>query len=369
MPRLRIAAAFAAFATLAAVSLASVPAGALAGHTSRAGSKTIVHVSPTDPIIAAAGNIACDPNNPAFNGGAGTASACRMRYVSNLLLKKGGVPRYRLVLGLGDMQYVCGGLAAYRQSYGPTWGRVLSVTRPVVGDKDYRSTANAPGGTDCTDPPGHAAGFFGYFGPTKPYLLTNAGSVAGSGAFYSFNFPRGCTPGPGKRCWHLIALNGNCRKAPGCVPGTDQYDWLQSDLTAHPNLRYRCTIAFWHWPRFTSGKHGNDPTYDPIWRLLYARGVDIVLNAHDHDYERFAPQNPNGVADLAKGIREFVVGTGGESHVRFPTAARLPTSRASNALTFGILTLTLHTNGYDWRFIHAAGGTFTDASIAPTPCH
>jgi acid phosphatase type 7 len=327
----------------------------------------------TDPVIAAAGNIACDPNNPVFNALAGTKSACRMKYVSDLMLNPDGTPKYSAVLALGDTQYICGGLAAYQQSYDPTWGRLYSVTHPVVGDKDFRTTANAPTGTDCTAPPGQATGFYAYFaglgiqpkGPKPP----------GAGAYYSFNVPDGCTPDGINPCWHFVALNGNCKKAPGCVPGTTQYDWLVNDLATYPNSAYSCTVAFWHWPRFSSGSHGSDATFDPIWRLLYGNGVDVVLNAHEHTYERFAQQDPDGVADPVNGIREFVVGTGGASHAKFPSVARVANSEASSDKTFGVLALSLHLDSYDWQFIPDTSTltghqvAFTDASTVPTACH
>ena len=347
-----------------------------------AGPQPASAVSAGGPVIAAAGNIACDPNNPSFHNLVGSPTACRMKYVSDLLLNAGGAPAYRAILPLGDDQYVCGGLSAYQRSYGPTWGRAAARSYPVTGDKDYRSTANAPQGTDCSVPPGRAAGFFHYFpdlvpSPAPGYLgVGSASDTIGAGDYYSFDLPRACVPGTGVPCWHLVALNFNCRKAPGCTPGTKEYNWLASDLAAHPNTDYPCTLVYWHVPMFSSGAHnaslpgGIDPTYRDWWKLLYADGVDIVLNAHEHDYERFAPMDPTGKADPAAGIREFVVGTGGASHVRFPSAARLATSQASNDNTFGILTLQLHTGGYDWHFIPAAGsGTFTDASTVPTACH
>jgi acid phosphatase type 7 len=351
----RLAGVLVLFTCVAALAVRSAPEG-----------HAVVKGAVADPVIAAAGNIACDPTNPAFMGGLGTSTACNMKAVSNLLLDADGVtPRYGTVLALGDTQYTCGGLAAYHRSYGPTWGRVYRVTRPVVGDKDYRTTANAPGSTGCTDPPGRAAGFFSYFNGSPGI---QQGPTPGSGAYYSFNVPSGCTPDGINPCWHLIALNGNCLKAPGCVPGTAQYTWLAADLAAHPNSTYGCTLAFWHQPRFSSGVHGSDAAYDAVWRLLYASGVDVVLNAHEHVYERFARQNPSGKPDL-QGIREFIVGTGGASHVKFPSQKRLPTSMISNDATFGVLTLTLHVNGYDWRFRPEAGQSFTDASLSPTPCH
>jgi hypothetical protein len=320
----------------------------------------------TDPVIAAAGNIACDPSQGAFKGGAGTAARCRMRYVSDMLLNADGSTKYAAVLALGDTQYICGGYTAFEQSYGPTWGRAFQKTRPVVGDKDYRTTASAPGATGCTDPPGRADGFFQYFG-SKAYI--NPGTTVGSGAYYSFNVPSGCTPDGVSPCWHFIALNFNCNKAPGCAAGTKQYNWLASDLATYPNSAYSCTVAFWHVPRFSSGKHGSDAAYDPFWRLLYQNGVELVLNAHEHTYERFAPQSPTQMADPTNGIREFVVGTGGYGLVNFPTSARIANSQASSDKTFGILTLTLHLNSYDWAFLPEGTGTFTDVSTASTPCH
>jgi acid phosphatase type 7 len=296
----------------------------------------------------------------------GTKTQCRMRYVSDLLLNPDGSAKYPTTLALGDTQYICGGLSAFQQSYGPTWGRVFDTTRPVIGDKDYRSTANAPKGTGCSVPPGRAEGFFSYFG-SKPYI--QHGATVGSGIYYSFNVPDGCTPDGIDPCWHVIAINGNCVKAPGCTPGTPEYDWIANDLATYPNSTYPCTLAYWHFPRFSSGKHGSDPTYDALWRLLYQNGVEVVLNAHEHTYERFAPQSPTGVADPTNGIREFVVGTGGYGLVRFPSSRRIANSQASSDQTFGILTLTLHLDGYDWRFIPQAGQTFTDASTTSTSCH
>ncbi len=322
---------------------------------------------PNKLVIAAAGNIGCDPKNPNFNDGKGTKNACHMRQVSNLLLRPNGRPRYATVLALGDNQYVCGGLRAYKRSYGKTWGRLYKVTKPVVGDKDYRTTLNAPDGTDCTNPPGRAAGFFEYFDGIK--LVKPRPAIGpGAGAYYSFNVPKGCRPRD-PVCWHVIALNGNCRKGGGCEPGTKQYAWLQNDLATHPNSKYACTLAFWHWPRFSSGPHGSDTDFDSIWRLLYQHDVDVVLNAHEHLYERFAPQDPDGNADPTHGIRQFTVGTGGVSHARFGTPDRLPTSQASNDDTFGILRIKIADGSYTWRFVPEPGKSFSDASNSPAACH
>ena len=150
--------------------------------------------------------------------------------------------------------------------------------------------------------------------------------------------------------------------------GSPQEAWLKADLAAHPKA---CVLAYWHEPRFTSGtEHFSNSDFDPFWRDLYAAGADIVLNGHVHNYERFARQNPNGQAD-AKGIREFVVGTGGVSH--YTSGSAIANSQVQNDSTFGVLKLTLHSGSYDWRFVPVAGGTFTDSGsntcsgAAPAP--
>ncbi len=156
----------------------------------------------------------------------------------------------------------------------------------------------------------------------------------------------------------MISLNGEL----GHSAGSAQETWLKSDLAAHAN---KCTLAYWHEPRFSSGsEHGSDSSFDPFWRDLYAANAEIVLNGHDHEYERFAPQNPSGVAD-AIGIREWVVGTGGASHYTF--GLPIANSEVRDNTTFGVLRLTLHPASYDWQFVPVAGGTFTDAGS--TSCH
>ena len=150
--------------------------------------------------------------------------------------------------------------------------------------------------------------------------------------------------------WHVIVLNSNCDKIGGCERGSAQWRWLQADLAAHRNT---CTLAYWHHPRFSSGGHGSDITYAPFWDLLARAKADVVLAGHDHDYERFAP---------LRGIRSFVVGTGGKSH--YPFLLPRPGSVARTADTFGVLRLTLWAGSYGWRFLPVAGGSFTDAGTA-----
>lgn len=278
-----------------------------------------------DPVIAAAGDIACDPNDPRYNGGDGTATACRQRATSDLLFGAG----YDAVLLLGDNQYVDGTLAKYQAVFAPTWGRLGSLLRPAPGNHEYLT----PGG----------AGYYDYFGPA-------AGDR--SRGYYSFDLGT----------WHAIALNSNCAAVGGCGPGSPQLQWLVADLAAH---RQACTLAYWHHPRFSSGLHNDDVTYDAFWQTLYQAGAELILVGHDHDYERFAPQDPAGRADSRYGLRELVVGTGGEEMRQF--AAIRPNSEARNAKDFGVVELRLRADGYDWRFLPAAGGAFTDSGSAA--CH
>ena len=279
---------------------------------------TAVSGSNGDPFIAAAGDIACDPSDGSFNGGNGTASNCRQKAVSDLFVGR----NFSAVLTLGDTQYENGSLTKYQQSFDPSWGRAKSIIRPSVGNHEYLTAG--------------ASGYYNYFGAA-------AGNP--SQGYYSYNIG----------AWHLIALNSNCSQVGGCGAGSPQELWLKSDLAAHPTM---CTLAYWHHPRFSSGEHGSNTSYDAFWRDLYAARAEIVLNGHDHDFERFAPQNPSGAAD-ANGIQEFVVGTGGKNHYAFTTIQ--PNSVVRNPDTYGILKLTLHASSYDWQFVPEAGKTFTDS--------
>jgi hypothetical protein len=281
--------------------------------------------SAADPVVAAVGDIACDPADPGFNGGAGTATRCRQGATSDLLVGRG----LDAVLVLGDIQYEDATLAKFMASYDPTWGRLKAITRPAVGNHEYLT----PG----------AAGYYSYFG-------TAAGDPAKG--YYSFDLG----------AWHVVVLNSNCAAVGGCHAGSPQEQWLAADLAAHPD---RCTLAYWHHPRFSSGPHGNDASTDAFWRALYAAGADVILTGHDHVYERFAPQDPDGAVDPGRGIRQFVVGTGGKNLTSFPVVRA--NSEVRNADTFGVLEMTLRPSGYEWKFLPAAGGTFTDSGTAA--CH
>jgi hypothetical protein len=263
-----------------------------------------------DPTIAAAGDIACASTTP-------TATQCRQQATSDLLSEA------TAVLPLGDNQYDSGTLSEYQNSYALSWGRYLDKTFPVVGNHEYAVSSTA-------------AGYFDYYG-------SRAGPRPQG--WYSYNLG----------AWHLIALNANCSKVGGCDSASPEYKWLQADLAANPA---KCTLAYWHQPLFGTG--GGTSSVKPFWSLLYPAHADIVLNGHEHHYERFAPQTPSGAAN-ANGVRELVVGTGGKSHSGFGTATPSATSQVRNSNTFGVLKLTLHATSYDWRFVPEAGKTFTDS--------
>ena len=277
-----------------------------------------------DPMIAAAGDIACDPSSSSFNDLLGTSSNCHMMETSDLLLRDAP----DAVLTLGDNQYEEGALTDFQRSYDATWGRVKSITYPVPGNHEY-GTSNA-------------SGYFDYFG---------AAAGDPSTGYYSYDIGS----------WHIVALNSQCSTA-GCATGSAQHDWLVSDLAQHPAA---CTLAYWHIPRFSSGEHGSNSSYQPFWQALYDAGADVVLNGHDHSYERFGPQTPTGAADSERGVREFVVGTGGKSGYSFSSIRANSEVRQSGV--FGVLELTLHADSYDWRFTPETGETFTDSGT--DSCH
>jgi hypothetical protein len=245
---------------------------------------------------------------------------------SDLLLGISGT-----VFTLGDNAYPNGSTSDYANWYNPSWGRVKSRTMPSPGNHEYQTAG--------------AAGYFGYFGsaagdPTKGYYSYDLGA------------------------WHIIVLNSNsaCTTI-SCSATSAQVTWLKADLAASNKS---CTLAYWHHPRFNSGaSHGNLTAVGPFWDALYAAGAEIVLNGHEHVYERFAPQTPNAAADPNTGIRQFTVGTGGAGLYSFGTIQ--PNSEVRNNSTMGVLKLTLKQTGYDWQFIPVAGASFTDSGSGT--CH
>jgi acid phosphatase type 7 len=256
-------------------------------------------------VVAAAGDISAD--RPA-----------RQAWTADLVL--GG--DYAAVLLLGDNQYPSGTLDTYQRFFHPSWGRFKDRIYPSPGNHEYQTP--------------NAAGYFQYFGE-------RAGDP-GKG-YYSFDLGS----------WHLVALNTSdkCKTVP-CGPDSEQLKWLEADLKKSGK---KCTLAFWHHPRFSSGSHGDLEQLVPLWNVLHANGVDVVLNGHDHVYERFAAQTPAGEAD-ANGIVQFTVGTGGAD--LYELKARRKTSAVADAAVHGILALSLGPDGYAWDFVGLSISTFTD---------
>jgi acid phosphatase type 7 len=270
--------------------------------------------STPDPVLVGAGDISsCDD----LAGAEATAK---------LIDKIPGT-----VFAVGDLAYPDGSEEQFAKCYAPTWGRFKDRTRPAVGNHEYHSDG--------------ASAYSHYFGPA-------AGDP--KKGYYSYELG----------AWHIVVLNSECAEVGGCEAASPEGQWLKQDLADHAA---KCTLAYWHKPLFSSGeKHGNDPEMKPFWQLLYAAAADVVINGHDHDYERFAPQDPETKADLSRGIREFVVGSGGKnSHRTFGPSK--PNSESRNADTFGVLKLTLHAKSYDWEFVPQAGKTFTDSGSGR--CH
>jgi acid phosphatase type 7 len=288
-----------------------------------------------DPVVSAAGDIACDPADEYFNGGNGTSTRCRQKFTAPLLAGSDAV------IAVGDTQYECAGTTAYALSYHPSWGAYRSITHPVLADEEYSTH-----GTDC----GAAGpdGYFNYFGaaahPPNGYYSVDIGA------------------------WHVVVLNSICDEVGGCGVGSPQYNWLRQDLAAYPDDQ--CVLAAHHHPRFASKKNPPqvDPDMLPFWNVLYAEGAEIVLSGNSHFYERFAPQTPSGARDNANGIVQFVVGTGGKSHGGLvDPGARLPNSLSGQKHDFGVLKLTLHPTTYDWEFVPEGASSFSDSGSAA--CH
>lgn len=232
------------------------------------------------------------------------------------------------VFAAGDLAYNEGTYEEFQKCYQPTWGRFKSRTRPAPGNHEYNGS--------------EASGYFRYWGdragdPRKGYYSFDLGS------------------------WHIVVLNTNCGVAElgGCAEGSPEETWLKQDLAQHSNA---CVLAYGHHALFSSGifpKHARHPELHSLWQDLYNARAALILAGHEHSYERFAPQNPDGHADPAHGIRQIVVGTGGKNHT--PLAYPQPNSEVRNDDTFGVLKLTLSPGKYKWEFVPEAGKTFSDS--------
>jgi hypothetical protein len=264
-------------------------------------------------VILAVGDIA---GKPADNPGAQKTAAL----VSRLLDRDPDAT----VLMLGDGAYDQGTEDEFRDFYNTTWGipKIKDRTWACPGNHEYRSSGARP--------------YYRYFGDR-----------AGTRAPGNYSLSVGG--------WHVVALNSE----EDHDPGSPQIGWLRLNLERRP---HRCIVAFVHRQLFGSGGHEDDEDIKPFWDVLFEHRAEIVLCGHAHHYERFAPQRPDQTAD-PRGIRQFIVGTGGrEPHRR---TKQTPNSEAADFNSFGVLRLVLHDNAYEWEFIPAVGSAFRDASAAP----
>jgi hypothetical protein len=233
-----------------------------------------------------------------------------------------------LVFTAGDNVYDRGTAREFADCYGPSWGRFRDRTLPVLGNHEYGTAG--------------AAGHFGYFGaaagdPREGWYVTDVGT------------------------WGVYVLNSNCAEIGGCGAGSRQHDWLTANLAANPRA---CVLAIWHHPRFSSGRHGNQPVTTALWRALDEAEAEIVISGHDHSYERFGPQDADGTAN-EDGLIQLVVGTGGRSHYAFEDIR--PNSLVRDSTAFGVLRMELGDREWTFEFVPVAGESFRDAGSGR--CH
>ncbi len=238
------------------------------------------------------------------------------------------------VFTLGDNAYPEGTAKQFKNCYDPTWGKYKRRTKPTVGNHEYLTEDAKP--------------YFNYFGrraggPNRGYYSYDRGS------------------------WHIVALNSNCSEVGGCGGSSRQGQWLKADLAANPA---RCTLAYFHHPRYTSSatiSRSTQLSVKPFWEILYRRDADVILSGHAHRYERYAPITPGGVRNPEKGIRQFIVGTGGNSGGGEIHRDQAPGLQVVKLGTPGVLQLHLGAGFYHWKFVPIAGRTFTDSGT--DECH
>jgi hypothetical protein len=285
---------------------------------------------PTPPAAPAAPSAPAQPAQPAGGEhvlvGAGDIAKCEIiggaAATARVLDRIPGT-----VFTAGDNAYEDGSEENFAKCYEPTWGRHKARTRPSLGNHDLKTDNGGP--------------YYRYFGE-------NAGPV-GKG-YYSYDLGD----------WHIVVLNS----AIDIGPRSEQGKWLSADLAANPR---DCILAYWHIPLFSSGPHGNDRQMRALWEPLFEAGADVIINGHDHMYERFAPMRPDGKADPERGIRQFVVGTGGGGVYRFKGTQ--PNSEVRDNTTYGVIKMTLSPGAYKWEYIPGTG-KFTDSGsgvCSPAP--
>lgn len=327
--RARLVSALVAGAWIAAQATAPVdassymaPSGAATAVAIAAGDRTSIDSAESRTSIAVVGDIACSPQDVDFNRGRGRNGDCKHAAVARLIRER--QPDQLLVLG--DAQYEDGRYREYQRSYDRSWGTLMPITRPVPGNHDYHTSG--------------ARGYLRYFGARARPRGTMYYSLRVGG-------------------WLILGINSNCG-AVGCTHGSPQYEWLRGRLAEAP----RCTLAFMHHARFSSGPHGNDPSVVPLWKLLFRGQADVVVAGHDHIYERFARLTPNGSRSL-HGIRSFVSGLGGANSYAFSSTISHGSQYRFNE-RYGVLFLSLQQDGYAWRFVTTKG---TTKDKGATHCH
>ena len=307
---------------------AALPALVLIGCGAAANPTPLPSVAPTAtpeprlPLIAAAGDISCAP---------GSRDPCRQEQTASVIEALDP----DLVLPLGDNQYESGTLGEYSAVYNLSWGRLRQKSKPVPGNHEYQDPS--------------ARGYYDYF--NGPGAFSGVAGDRDRG-YYSYDFGG----------WHFVALNSNCGFIRGCGANSPQEVWLREDLRRN---QLPCTLAYAHHPRFSSGVNGSSANLQAIWQTLYEFNVDVYLCGHDHHYERFSPQRPDGAPDPVRGIREFVVGTGGRSITPFLTI--LPNSEVQDTSSFGVLAMRLGPGFYQWKFVATPGMPLADTGTAL--CH
>jgi acid phosphatase type 7 len=268
--------------------------------------------------VYAAGDIAdCRKFPPAATGAARTAKLLQAELEKN---------ENAAVLTLGDHTYPNGRLVEFTDCYAPTWGRFKSRTYPAPGNHEYYTRG--------------ATGYYDYFG---------AAAGPGRRGYYSFTLGN----------WHIVSLNSNLKQP---MEHDAQLEWLKNELAQNKSL---CTLAYWHHPVYSSGGHGDNPKMQDAWRILFEAGADVVLVSHDHNYERFAPLDGHGRLNRLRGMRQFVVGTGGATLT--PFRFRRPNSEGGSNSVHGVLKLVLKESGYEWEFLPVEPDGFTDRGASL--CH
>jgi acid phosphatase type 7 len=259
--------------------------------------------------------------------GAGDIADCDERSDRKTARLVGKIPG--TVFTLGDHAYPDGTRAQFRDCYDPTWGKYKKRTRPTAGNHDYRTAGAKP--------------YFNYF-------RWRAGRPRG---YYSYD----------RGAWHIVALNSNCKEVGGCRKRSAQGRWLRRDLANH---QASCTLAYFHHPLYASGRGEDSPQVKPFWHILYNHHADVILSGHAHRYERFARITPSGERSSARGIRQFIVGTGGAER-EFQQGPDEPRVQAKKTGAPGVLKLELGSGFYRWKFVPVAGRNYTDSGRSR--CH